>query len=150
MSLFRSDEGLIHTTERLSNLLWALEMLARSPTYLFQAASILARLDELDPGGQWANRPFASLRQIFVTWSPQTYATSAQRLTVIDRLLRDHPEVGWKLLVAIAPKLYDTSNPTAMPNWRDFAPDQPETITWAAAAESSQAIGARLTAGPAR
>lgn len=144
MSLFRSDEGLMHPTEHLSNLLWALEMLARSPTYLSQAASILARLDELDPGGKWANRPFASLRQIFVTWFPQTYATSAQRLRVIDRLLRDHPEVGWKLLVAIAPKLYDTSNPTAMPNWRDFAPDQPETITWASAAETSRAIGERL------
>lgn len=146
-SLFRSDEGLMHPTEYLSNLLWALEMLARSPDHLSQAAAILARLDELDPGGRWANRPFASLRKIFVTWFPQTYATSAQRLRVIDRLLRDHPGVGWKLLVAIAPRLYDTSNPTAMPNWRDFAPDQPETITWPAAAEATKAIGARLLDG---
>ncbi|MHB1666478.1 hypothetical protein [Thiomonas sp.] len=143
-SLFRSDEGLMHPTEYLSNLLWAIEMLARSPTYLPQAASILARLDELDPGGKWGNRPFASLRRVFVTWFPQTFATPVQRLKVVDRVLREHPQVGWKLLVAISPKLYDTSDPSAMPNWRDFAPDQPETITWAAAAETSRAIGARL------
>lgn len=38
LSLFRSDEGIMHPTEYLSNLLWALEMLARSPRYLMQSA----------------------------------------------------------------------------------------------------------------
>lgn len=145
-SLFRSDEGVIHSTEYLSNLLWALEMLARSPDYLVRAALLLARLDEVDPGGEWSNRPLASLRRIFLPWCPQTYATPAQRLKVIDHIVREHPDVGWNLLIAIAPKPYDTSSPSALPNWRDFAPDQPEVITYAIVAEMSQAIGSKLLA----
>ena len=77
MSLFHSDEGFVHPTEYLSNLLWALEMLARSKDYLMRAALLLGHLDEVDPGGRWGNRPAASLRRIFVSWSPQTYATPA-------------------------------------------------------------------------
>ena len=146
MSLFRSDEGMIHSTEYLSNLLWALEMLARSPNYVMRAALLLARLDELDPGGKWGNRPSASLRRIFVTWSPQTYATPTQRLKVIDRIVREYPDAGWNLLVALAPKFYDSSEPSSMPNWRDFAPDEPELITWSTVAEASRAIGERLLA----
>lgn len=146
MSLFRSDEGALHSTEYLASLLWALEMLARCPRYVTRACLLLARLDEIDPGGQWGNRPSASLRRIFVTWSPQTYATPIQRLKVIDEVVRQYPGAGWDLLMALAPKLYDTSEPSSMPNWRDFTPDEPEVITWSTVAEASRAIGERLLA----
>jgi transcriptional regulator with XRE-family HTH domain len=144
MSLFRSDQGMTHPTEYLSNLLWSLEMLARSPDYLSRSALLLAHLDEVDPGGKWGNRPSASLRRIFVSWSPQTYAKPAQRLKVIDVVVRQHPVVGWKLLVALAPRSHDTSEPSSKPNWRDFTPNEPEIITWSAVAEAASAIGERL------
>jgi DNA-binding XRE family transcriptional regulator len=144
MSLFRSDEGMMHPTEYLSNLLWSLEMVARSPDYLMRAALLLAHLDEVDPGGKWGNRPSASLRRIFVTWSPQTYATPAQRLKVIDRIVRQLPAVGWKLLLALAPRFHDTSEPSSKPNWRDFTPDEPEAVTWPSVAAAASAIGKRL------
>ncbi len=144
MSLFRSDEGILHPTEYLSNLLWSLEMLARSPDYLMRSALLLAHLDDVDPGGKWGNRPSASLRRIFVTWSPQTYATPAQRLKVIDRIVQQLPAVGWKLLLALAPRFHDTSEPSSMPNWRDFTPDEPEVVTWPSVAAAAGAIGERL------
>ena len=144
MSLFRSDEGMILPTEYLSNLLWSLEMLARSPDYLMRSALLLARLDEVDPGGKWGNRPSASLRRIFVIWSPQTYAKPGQRLKVIDQIILELPEVGWKLLLALAPRFYDTSEPSSMPNWRDFTPDEPEAVTWPSVATAASAIGERL------
>ena len=144
MSLFRSDEGPMHPTEYLANLLWALEMLARSPDYLMRSALLLAHLDEVDPGGNWGNRPFGSLRRIFVSWSPQTYATPAERLKVIDRIVHQHSEVGWKLLLALSPHFHDTSEPSSMPNWRDFAPDKSEVITWPSLAAAGSAIGVRL------
>jgi transcriptional regulator with XRE-family HTH domain len=146
MSLFRSDEGFLHPTEYLANLLWSLEMLARSPDYLMQAALILARLDDIDPGGRWGNRPSASLRRIFVAWSPQTYATPTQRLKVIDAIVRQLPAVGWKLLLALAPRSHDVSEPSSKPNWRDFSPDEPEVVTWKSVADSADAIGQRLLA----
>ena len=52
MSLFRSEEAMFQPTEYLSNLLWSLEMLARSPNYLMRSALLLARLDEVRPRRQ--------------------------------------------------------------------------------------------------
>ena len=54
MALFRNDKGFVSPREYLLDLLQALEMLARSPTYLVRAALVLARLDEVDPGGRRA------------------------------------------------------------------------------------------------
>jgi transcriptional regulator with XRE-family HTH domain len=144
MSLFRSDDGFITDREYLSDLLWALEMLARSPDHLLQAALLLARLDAVDPGGRWSNRPGASLRRIFVSWRPQTYATPEQRLKVIDAILRAFPQVGWNLLVKLAPRTHDTSDDSPYPDWRDFTPDEREVITRPAIHEAGRAIGRRL------
>lgn len=143
-ALFRQDEGLVHDREYLSNLLWALEMLARSPRYLARAALILTRLAAMDPGGRWSNRPKASLRQIFVSWSPQTYAPPAARLKVIDQVIKADPAVGWRLLIALAPKAHDSSQPSPHPDWRDFTPDEPERMTWPAIHEANRQIGRRL------
>ncbi|MGH6910747.1 MAG: hypothetical protein ACREEG_11215, partial [Phenylobacterium sp.] len=146
-ALFRSDEGMMHPREYLSNLLWSLEMLARSPEYLTRAALVLSHLDAIDPGGTWGNRPSASLRRIFLGWSPQTYATPDQRLKVIDRIIKVEPVVGWKLLLRLAPRNHDTSEPSSKANWRDFSTDRPEVITWQSVAVHARAIGARLLEG---
>ena len=143
-ALFRSDPGFLHSTEYLSNLLWALEMLARSPVYITQVALVLAQLDEIDPGGKWANRPAESLRRIFLSWSPQTYAPATVRLRVIDKILKTYPEVGWTLLVGLAPKLYDTAGISAQPDWRDFSNDEEELVTWQTVGQAADDIGARL------
>ena len=145
-SLFRSEEGWLYPQEYLSDLLWALEMLARSPKYLPQAALLLAKLDEMDPGGRLANRPARSLRQIFLPWTPQTYATPSQRLRVIDQIVAEFPDVGWELLVSLAPRHHDTSQPSPYPDWRDFTPDQREEITWSGLAKAATETGGRLLA----
>lgn len=144
MSLFRSDDGFITDKEYLSDLLWALEMLARSPDHLLQAALLLARLDAVDPGGRWGNRPGASLRRIFVSWLPQTYATPQQRLKVIGAILHCFPQVGWNLIVKLAPRAHDTSDASPHPDWRDFTPDEREMITRPAIRDAGRAIGQLL------
>ena len=146
MSLFRSDQGVLSQTEYLADLLWALEMLARSPDYLARSAVLLAKLDEVDPGGQMGNRPASSLREIFVCWAPQTYAMPDQRLKVIDTITRRHPIAGWKLLVALAPHFHEVMTPTPHPDWRDFAPDHEEEITLQALRRATREIGKRLLA----
>jgi hypothetical protein len=112
--------------------------------HLLQAALLLAQLDAVDPGGQWRNRPGASLRRIFVPWSPQTYANPEQRLKVVDAILRRFPQVGWNLLVMLAPRAHDTSEPSPLPDWRDFTADQREVLSWPAVHDAWRAIGRRL------
>lgn len=121
-AVFQEERGLMHNVSHHTGLLWALEGLAWAPQYLSDAAAVLAGLASLDPGGQLSNRPANSLRQIFLGWNPQTNATVAERLVVIDRIRRDEPAVGWVLLLRLLPKPHDVSSPTYTPafHWRDW------------------------------
>lgn len=144
MIVFRSEEGPISTREYQPELLWALEVLARSPDYLMRAAQALARLAELDPQGKLSNRPKGSLRGIFVCWAPQTSATLDQRMKVIDAILRDTPEVGWHLLVSLAPNVREILMLNPHPDWRDFSPEGEQVVTYAGRARAYREIGRRL------
>ena len=101
-ALFGSDESPVFGgTEHLSDLLWALESLAWAPQYLAQVSLILARLDELDKGGRYLNRPANSLRTAFLFWDPQTNVGFGQRLKVLDRIRKRHSSPAWKLMLGI-------------------------------------------------
>ncbi len=110
-----------------TSLLWSLERLAWSPSYLSGAALALARLARLDPGGRLANRPGSSLRGIFVLWYPQTAATLEERLHVLDMLREQEPSISWKLMVALLPRPHETADPTNAPRWRDWKPEERES-----------------------
>ena len=146
-SLFRSDEGLLHAQEYLSDLLWALEILCWSPDHAGRATLILARLAEADPGGKITNRPKETLARIFLPWRPQTFASATERIALIDVIIKRWPVVGWNLLHAISPTVGGgITHPTAKPLWRDFSTDAPEIITNRSLAEMYAAIGERLLA----
>lgn len=145
-SLFRSDEGLLHPQEYLSDLMWALEILCWSAEHVGRATMILARLADVDPGGRVLNRPSETLQRIFLPWSPQTYASAADRLQLLDQIAKRWPRVSWNLLHAIAPTIHGVTRPTSKPLWRDFSTDQPEPVTRLALYEMYRAIGERLLA----
>ncbi len=128
MALFKEDGGLMGGAHH-SDLLWALEILAWSPQHISRAGQILARLATLDPGGQYANRPKNSLRSIFLLWHPQTNATLAERLRVLDRIRKYEPSAAWNLMLSILPRGYDTAQPTPKPRWRDFTVENVEVVT---------------------
>jgi len=145
MALFQEDGGpSLFGRANHSNLLWALETLAWSPLYLSRVGEILARLSVLDPGGKWANRPSSSLRAIFLLWMPQTNATLAERLQVLDHLRKIEPSAAWKLMLKTLPGGYDSASPTPRPRWRDFTVTKPEEVTYALIAEGAGALSERL------
>lgn len=98
------DASALTASSPHTHLLWALERLARAPEHLDDAASQLAMLAELDPGGRLTNRPQDSLASIFCPWLPHTDASPEQRLATLDRLRDRFPEVTWKLLLAQLPE----------------------------------------------
>jgi transcriptional regulator with XRE-family HTH domain len=142
--LFESNDGGLFGTEHLSDLMWALESLAWSPDLLPRVAEIFARLDALDPGGRYTNRPGNSLRAIFLLWSPQTHATLDQRLRILDRIRKVAPDPAWRLMLGILPRGHDTVSPSSPPRWRDFSVDRPETVTWALVRRGADALVERL------
>lgn len=130
-ALFDVDGGGMFGTERLSNLLWALESLAWSPDWMPRVSLILAQLAAIDSRPeQYANRPSNSLRNIYLLWSPQTYATLEQRLKSLDLIRRRESAVAWKLMLSILPSTHDMFSPSPLPRWRDFIIDAVEDVTW--------------------
>jgi transcriptional regulator with XRE-family HTH domain len=129
----------------ISHLLWALELLAWSPHHLSHTAAVLAKLASLDQGGdRFHNQPANGLRQIFLLWLPQTYASLDQRLRVLDYLLKIQADVAWRLILDIFPKNHDTSNYSPQPRWRDFSVDQHENVTDALIWKGAEELTKRL------
>jgi len=114
--------GVLGGWNYMSDLLWALEALAWDPDYLSRVAVILADLASFDPGGNWANRPANSLVDIFLPWHFQTIAPFEKRKQVVETVLREHPDVGWKLLLALLPHSHGSTSGCHRPTWRDFIP----------------------------
>lgn len=132
-----SDYGVPRT--RLPNLMWALEMQAWDPVYLRRVALLLGKLASMDPGGRSGNRPIASLRDIFVAWSPGTNAPLVQRLAAIDEIIAAHPKTGWELVVALLPKLHDAKGPTQRPLFREAGASEREQLTYAVVGDTYDA-----------
>jgi hypothetical protein len=114
------------------------------PEGLTETGLILARLDEIEPNGRLLNRPARSLRQIFPPWSPQTYATVAERSRALDRTIQRHPTVAWNTLLGLAPRLNDSSQPSPLPVWRNFTLDAPMITACRDVHDAAVYIGERL------
>lgn len=128
--VFAQESGGFAGRNYTSSLLWGLEALAWSPDYLTRATVILGELAALDPGGNWANRPANSLVDIFLPWHPQTCADMPRRKAAIDALLREQPNVGWRLLLALLPTHTGATSGSYKPSWRNFIPSGwSETVT---------------------
>lgn len=125
-------------------LLWALEVLCWSPDYLSRAAATLARLAEIDPGGQGGNRPARSLNDVFSLYLTQTAAPLERRLAVIDGLRLRFPEATWALLRAILPNRFAMGNRTARPRWRTWCDDCSEDLDLVAVTLGAPEIVSRL------
>jgi len=87
--------------------------------------------------------PFAALHDIYRLWRPQTDASLEQRLDVLDLLRDRHPEVAWRLLLAVVPEPHDVATPTSRPEWREWG--QSDTpVTRQMLAEGTHEVVRRL------
>ncbi len=107
-----------------TGLLWALETLCWSAEYLTSAALALARLEEVDPGGRLANRPLDSLDRVLVGWTPQTSARLGTKIRTLERIAERHPDVAWKLVLALWPSHHATTSPPSSPRFHDWKPER--------------------------
>lgn len=123
------DGGVFAAHSPHTGLLWALEAVAWSPEHFGQAVDLLARLTELDPGGRLSNRPFNSLSEILCPWHPQNSVDAARRLSAIDGLRKRHPDIAWRLLLAMLPEHYAVAMPTHAPEYRMWKPPR-ASVTW--------------------
>lgn len=103
----------------------ALEVIAWSPEHLSAVADVLARLDELDPGGMYTNRPATTLASIMCTWMPYTSADTEDRRAALEMLRKSHPDVAWTLILSMLPQHHSVQTPGELPQYRDWRVTQP-------------------------
>ena len=122
-----------------TGLLWALETVAWNPDYLPKAALCLARLARLDPGGQTANRPAKSLKDIFICCYLNTTAPVEDRITVLSNILSQEPQVSWRLLLGLLPSRHSAIvTPMSRTKWRNWTPTCRKVATTQEYIESTQ------------
>ena len=108
--LFTDEGGPIFGECKHSGLLWALESIAWSSDHFDQAVRVLSELAAVDPGGQWANRPESSLKNIFNPRYPQTHATPGARLTAFDSLMERDARLCWRMTKAYLDRDFITAS----------------------------------------
>lgn len=123
VSVFAQESGAALGRQYMSGLLWGLETLAWSEDHLARVVVILGGLAAIDRGGQWSNRPINSLTQILLPWLPQTCAKQDKRIASVKALLKNHPDIGWALLLKLLPEAHQVSSETRKPTWRPFVPE---------------------------
>lgn len=119
LPLFREETDFLVPWSHHTYVVWALEILAWSPSTLPRVAVVLARLAAIDPGGKLANRPIRSLRTILLPWLPSTDADLSLRLATLDAVVRTSDAVGWDLCLQLLPDTYSVSDGTARPRMRE-------------------------------
>jgi hypothetical protein len=130
LPIFNEQPGWLHEKSEHTGVLWALETLAWEPEYFRRAVMTLSRLAAIDPGGRLGNRPRSSLAEIFVLWNPNTNASSAQRLSALDEIVKSCPAVGWQLILTLLPTVNGASSPTAKPRLREAGAADRPAITY--------------------
>lgn len=144
--IFDEVEGFAFPTSNHTGVLWALETIAWDPRWFARAAIVLARLAEIDPGGQLANRPDASLIDMLLLWHPGTNAGLDARLGVLDAILRDYPATGWKVLLRLLPNETGFTSGTRRPRLREADPARARPLTYADLGRAQQAVIERVIA----
>lgn len=122
LELFAQEGDGISGCNYMVGLLWGLETLAWNHSNLADVALTLAELASIDPGGQWSNRPINSLVEIFMPWHTQTVANIEQQQTAIATLVKENPNIAWKLLVSLIPKSHQSVGDTAKPKFANYIP----------------------------
>jgi hypothetical protein len=121
--LFAQEGDGITGWNHMSGILWALETLAWEPRWLPRVLVILGRLAEIDPGGQWSNRPDRSMANILLPWHRQTTATVEQRAAALKTVAAEHPHAAWRVLQLILPDPHQMTMGSRKPAWRRTIPD---------------------------
>ncbi len=96
--LFDQDKDPMFSGSPHTGLLWGLERLAWSKDYFPRVAIVLAKLAEIDPGGQTSNRPARSVGSLFHWMCRFTEASDQERIEVLTALLKRHPKIGWDVV----------------------------------------------------
>jgi len=112
-----------------TDLLWALETLARDPAHVRRVAEILGDLCRFDVDDNWANKPFNSLLGLFRAWLPMAPLDVEGRADLLAHVFRRNRAVGFRVCLELVPSRgHDAASGFVKPRWRSYRSEWP-TVT---------------------
>ena len=136
VNLFPPKSGGLSGINYISNLLWALEILAWSPEYLVHSISVLGLLEALPyERTNWTNTPINSIVSILLPWYPQTMADLEKRKNALKCLKTDNPRVFWSTLKKLLPNKTRSTSGNPRPKYLKLEIPEEVKVTNAEARE---------------
>ena len=91
-------------SNRISNILFSLEMLAWDEKYLVQSVRCLGELEKLNyEQTNWVNTPINTIASILLPFMPQTFAAIEKQKNAFQSLKIDCIDVCWKVVLRLLP-----------------------------------------------
>ena len=101
-------------------LLWALECLAWK--HFARVSRILGQLSGISIDDNWVHKPLHSLKGIYRSWNPQTAVSLEERVSGLEALATDFPDVAWQVCIEQLPDgLTRVGDRNYRPLWRSDA-----------------------------
>jgi plasmid maintenance system antidote protein VapI len=110
-------------------LLWALETLAWDKAHYPRVIRILTALSEKPIQDNWANTPEKSLGSLVSYWYPETCVEIDGRITALEVIVSESPEVGWRICLAQVAENHNMASPNSRPTYRQIARSGPRNMT---------------------
>ena len=122
LALFpKAGTGLFDGTNYITDVLWALEILAWSPEYLASSICILGRLEALSyEKTNWSNTPINSIVSILLPWDSHTSADAIKRNSALACLEKEDKEIYWKVLKRLLPNQTTTNTVSPKPEYLSY------------------------------
>ena len=115
----RNNTGLFVSPAH-TGVLWALEMLCWSPSYLPDTISLLFQLHRINPEVKSANNPANSIRETLQIAYPQTNADWPTRQQAISQMLEQDAGLAFNVVLSLFPTFHSNWHRRHLPVWRNW------------------------------
>lgn len=102
-----------------TGLMWALECLGWK--HIRQISRILANLSRTAIDDNWTPKPITSLKAIFRCSDPQTAASLEDRISALELLGHEYPDIGWQICISQLDTGPQVVHLNHRPRWRSDA-----------------------------
>lgn len=126
--LFESSDDIFGSCNHC-NLLWALERISWNSDYTPRVVLILAQLSHFEIQSNLSNKPFNSLKDIFLGWINYSSLTYQEKIQILEYiLLKKEPQITWNLLLELLPNNHSMSSGIARPKYNTWDEKLPKQI----------------------
>ena len=101
-----------------TSIYWSLELIAWNTDYCVQSGMILSELAKFD------KKAIDHIVNIVLPWYPNTYAPMKFRFTLVENILKENLQIGWKVLKKLMPGETSYAVPTYKPKYINVPTDE--------------------------